>query len=138
MNRPAVVALLLLGGGLLLLGGTREGGPIDGDGDPLSNWNLDALADNAMNLFNRAQDAVASATDDTPADQAAVNEAAFLAMIRQSEGADYTTCYGYSHTISDMSDHPAVTGEWNGMGLSDTMCANAGFSPGCKSTAAGA
>lgn len=137
MNRPAIVALLLIGGGLLLLGGTRSGGQVDDNGDGISNWNLDALMDNISSLFNRAQDAAASVTDTTPADQAAANCAAWIATIGQAEGADYSTCYGYSFTITDYSDHPAVLGTWPGVKLSDTMCANAGFGPGCISTAAG-
>lgn len=69
------------------------------------------------------------------------NVQAFLMMIRKCEGtADergYNTTYGYSY-FSNMSDHPAITGEWKGKVLSDTMCRNAGLGPGCKSTAAGA
>ena len=133
--RTAAVLLLVAGGALLL--GSRSGGPIDDDdGDPISNWNLDALMDNLSSLGNRAQDAVASAVDTTPPDQAAANCAAWIATIGQAEGADYSTCYGYSMTITDFSDHPANLG-WPGVKLSDTMCQNAGFGPGCVSTAAG-
>ncbi len=139
MNRPAVIALLFIGGGLLLIGGSRDGGQVEaGDGGGfLSNWNTDALMDNISSLFNRAQDAVASTVDSTPADQAATNCAAWIATIGQAEGADYSTCYGYSFTITDYSDHPAVLGTWPGVKLSDAMCANAGFGSGCISTAAG-
>lgn len=137
MNRPAVIVLLLVGGAMLLLAGQRDGGPIDGDGNPLDNWNADALMDNLTNLYNRAQDAVASATDTTPVDQVATNRAAWVDTVGQAEGADYSTCYGYSFTITDFTDHPAVLGTWNGLKLSDAMCKNAGFGPGCVSTAAG-
>jgi muramidase (phage lysozyme) len=69
------------------------------------------------------------------------NLAAFQAMTGLSEGTEgrggYRACFGYKHTIQDMRDHPAITGEWRGEVLSDTMCANAGFGPGCVSTAAG-
>lgn len=130
------VVLLLVAGGVLLLGG-RTGGPIDDDGNPLSNWSADALMDNLSGLFNQAQDAVQGASADVPDDQAAANCTAWIATVGDAEGADYSTCYGYTHTITDFSDHPAVTGEWTGVVLSDTMCQNAGFSPGCKSTAAG-
>ena len=70
------------------------------------------------------------------------NVAAFLSMIASSEGTDraadpYRVCYGYKHTIADLSDHPANTGEWKGERLSDAMCKGAGLSPGCVSTAAG-
>lgn len=139
MNRSQAAVLLLLSGGVLLLGGARSGGQVEGgDGGGLfSNWNTDALMDNISSLFNRAQDAVSSAVDTTPPDQAAANCAAWIATIGQAEGADYSTCYGYSFTITDFSDHPAVLGVWPGVKLSDTMCANAGFGPGCISTAAG-
>ena len=44
---------------------------------------------------------------------------AFLSMIAKAEGTDraadpYRVCYGYRHTVSDMTDHPAITGEWQG------------------------
>lgn len=47
------------------------------------------------------------------------NVAAFLSMICHSEGTDrapdpYRCCYAFKHTIADLSDHPAVTGEWMG------------------------
>lgn len=50
------------------------------------------------------------------------NQAAFLAMLSHSEGTDraadpYRCCYGFRHTIEDMSDHPAITGEWLGESL---------------------
>lgn len=70
------------------------------------------------------------------------NVQAFLNMLRWAEGTDgadgYAVCYGYSHTITNFSDHPAITGEWTGKVLTPTQCANAGLGAGCKSTAAGA
>lgn len=71
------------------------------------------------------------------------NLQAFLKLIRYAEGTEresnpYAVCYGYSHVIKDFSEHPAITGEWTGKRLPDSMCRNAGFNPGCKSTAAGA
>jgi lysozyme len=70
------------------------------------------------------------------------NERAFLELIAYAEGTSrapdpYRVCFGYKHTIFDLRDHPAVTLEWRGEKLSDAMCINAGFRPGCKSTAAG-
>lgn len=75
--------------------------------------------------------------------QPGANMAAFLAMIKKAEGtagrADpYRVCYAYKHTIQNLADHPAVTGEWRGEPLSVAMCAGAGMGPGCVSTAAGA
>lgn len=71
------------------------------------------------------------------------NERAFLAVLKFAEGtakaADpYRVCYSYKHTIRDMADHPAVTGEWRGEKLPASMCRGAGLKPGCVSTAAGA
>lgn len=77
-----------------------------------------------------------------PATQGA-NLAAFLSMIRFAEGTEgrgdpYRICYGYRHTIGNLAEHPAVSGEWRGERLPDGMCTAAGFGPGCVSTAAGA
>lgn len=63
-------------------------------------------------------------------------------MLSHSEGTDqaadpYRVCYGFTHTIVSLSDHPTITGEWMGEKLPDAMCMAAGFSPGCVSTAAG-
>jgi lysozyme len=81
------------------------------------------------------------------------NTAAFLKLIRFSEGTDkapdpYRVCFAYRHelvgkdgvsgTFDDFSDHPAITGEWTGERLPDAMCKSAGLGPGCVSTAAGA
>ncbi len=70
---------------------------------------------------------------------AAVNISAFLATIRHSEGTDlapdpYRVCYGYRHTIADLSEHPAVSGEWHGESLANLGPAYVGK----VSTAAGA
>lgn len=76
---------------------------------------------------------------------ASKNLRAFLYAIRRSEhlasdvasGMDYWTFYGGSRFLSS-HDHPALTGEKSGVRLPDQMCINAGFAPGCVSTAAGA
>lgn len=70
------------------------------------------------------------------------NVRAFLEAIAWAEGtarqADpYRVCYAYRHTIADLSEHPAITGEWKGERLTDQQCKGAGFGPGCVSTAAG-
>lgn len=68
---------------------------------------------------------------------------AFLYAIRCAEntpvadGLRYGMFYGNS-PFSDMSDHPAITGEKKGVPLPASMCRAAGLSPGCVSTAAGA
>lgn len=79
----------------------------------------------AIDLWGTAEStlaarAVTNAMTDT--DQAGANCQAFLAMIATSEGTDrkgdpYRVCYGYRHSIEDLSDHPAVTGEWKGESL---------------------
>lgn len=76
------------------------------------------------------------------------NRAAFLAVIEFAEGTGrnpktgealdaFRTCYAYRHSIHDLSEHPAVSGEWRGEVLPDAMCRGAGLKPGCRSTAAG-
>lgn len=47
------------------------------------------------------------------------NVQAFLACIAWAEGTSraadpYRVCYGYRHTVQDLSEHPAVSGEWAG------------------------
>lgn len=49
---------------------------------------------------------------------------AFLTMISRAEGTDraadpYRVCYSYRHTIEDLRDHPAVTGEWKGESIAN-------------------
>ena len=69
---------------------------------------------------------------------------ALLATIAWAEGTSsrgrnpYLVVYGYGHTIQNLSDHPAVTGEWTGKVLPPHYCSKAGLKPGCKSTASGA
>lgn len=68
-----------------------------------------------------------------------LNLAAFLATIRHSEGTDkapdpYRVVYAYKYTIKDLSDHPAITGEWHGESLASLGPAYVGK----ISTAAGA
>jgi len=54
-----------------------------------------------------------------------------------SDADKYQTFFGGARFF-DMRDHPVETGEMAGVRLSDAMCRDAGFSPGCVSTAAGA
>lgn len=73
---------------------------------------------------------------------ASTNIAAMLHAIASAEGTagqpdPYRVCFGYSHVIKDLREHPAITGEWTGKRLSDSMCAGAGLGPGCVSSAAG-
>lgn len=60
----------------------------------------------------------------TAQDTSAANLRAFLDMIASSEGTDraadpYRVCYGYRHTIADLADHPAVSGEWRGESIAN-------------------
>lgn len=70
------------------------------------------------------------------------NLAAFLAMLAHAEGTDqvadpYACCFAYKHTVKDMRDHPAVTGEWAGERLTEQQCMGLGLGKRCVSTAAG-
>lgn len=152
-------ATLLLAGSALLLASTAARAKANVEGAPLAlaldwpseqggalpftfeqpSFSLDTLTDRVETIMNRATEQPA----DVPQDTAAANVQATLQTIQWCEGtADqpdpYRVCYGYSHTIRDLSEHPAITGEWRGQRLPDGMCANAGFGPGCVSTAAGA
>lgn len=137
---PAQALTLTAAASLLLATRRTAVGQVEaGEGDLVGSFAPGQLVDDAMGLFNSLTETPSTVDANT----ASQNLQAFLSALRQSEGTagqvdPYRVCYGYSHTIADLSDHPAVTGEWAGQQLSDTMCANAGFGPGCKSTAAGA
>lgn len=76
------------------------------------------------------------------------NQRAFLALIEHAEGTGrnpatcealdpYRTCYGYRHVIRSFENHPAVTREWSGEVLPESLCRKAGIAGVCRSTAAG-
>jgi lysozyme len=132
-------AITLIAAAVLLLASSTSGrANVEAGGGGFA-IDLGNLTDSAETLYNVATEQRAVVDMDT----AQTNIAAFLAMIRHAEGTaasgdPYGVCYGYRHTISNFADHPRNTGEWNGERLSDAMCKNAGFGPGCVSTAAGA
>lgn len=142
MRAAAASALILASSAALLIAGRRSSaGPIEAPSDagPLSGG-FDAtqplqIAESAWYQLTET-----NTVDDNTASR---NVGAFLDMLRRAEGTagqpdPYRVTYGYRHIIQSLADHPSVTGEWSGLVLSDAMCANAGFGPGCKSTAAGA
>lgn len=134
------IALTFVAGGALLLAARRSGGQVEaGEGDYIGSFSAAQILDTGESLLNQLTEAPANVGDDF----AARNISAFLAVLQQAEGTSgqgdpYRVCYGYSHTIADLSDHPAITGEWRGVVLPDAMCQLAGFGPGCVSSAAGA
>lgn len=144
MNRAAL--LLLASSALLLVASSASArASIEaGEGDSIPLPSLDVLTDRIENIMNRATEQSA----DVPADLAEANVRAGLRALQLAEGTagqpdPYRVCFGYEHTIQDLSEHPAVrrddgTREWPGVRLADAMCINAGFAPGCVSTAAGA
>lgn len=136
---PAAALLLTASGAMLVAAHRPAVGVVEpGDGE-IPRFDLQRIAE-------RAEAVVYTLTEEpamTQPDIAARNLAAFLEVIRRAEGTQgqpdpYRVCYGYRHTIRDLSNHPAITGEWTGERLPDEMCKNAGFGPGCRSTAAGA
>lgn len=140
---PQAIAITLTASGLLLLASraTERSQVEAGEGGAV--WAADNIFEKLETIMNQTTQAASAATSRTPESIAAANIRAFLRVIQQAEGTDragdpYRVCFGYTHTINDLSDHPAVTGEWRGERLSNSMCANAGFGPGCVSTAAGA
>ena len=139
MKRAAILTAAAAAA-LLIAGSSSSKANIEaGAGDTLPAFDLANLSDRIDTIMNQITETAA----DVPLETAASNIGAFLALLRQSEGTanepdPYAVCYGYKHTISDFREHPAISGEWGGEVLPDAMCANAGFGPGCKSTAAGA
>ena len=137
--KPSTLLTLTASAALLLASTSQARASIEaGEGAGFA-FDLDTLQDRAETLYNTVTE-IPSTTDMTTAQQ---NIAAFLGMIRQAEGTDnsadpYAVCYGYRHTIRNFDNHPAITGEWRGERLPDAMCRNAGFGPGCISSAAGA
>jgi len=124
MNKPAVIlgALLLAAGGVAWAYGRSKN-------------DEQSTAEGWLTMFDQ---------NDTPATRPGLQSqlAAMLQAIAHAEGtanqADpYRVCYAYRHVIRDLSDHPAVTGEWRGEKLPDAQCRAAGYGPGCVSTAAG-
>ncbi|WP_229258407.1 glycoside hydrolase family 24 protein [Duganella rivi] len=101
---------------------------------------IDGESDAAPDLEDYGQQVIALAdayTDEYSMDN---NKAAFLMGIRLGEGTlpetGYSTLMGGGQ-FDNFATHPALAG-WRGTPLSDAMCANASFGPGCVSTAAGA
>jgi lysozyme len=140
MNITQSVALLSAGAVLLLLSASESQGAIEAGEGGVPTLSFDNAAGRIETVFNVLTEEQAM---DVPHDTAERNTAAYLAMLRGAEGTDkaadpWRVCYGYRHTLLSYDDHPAITGEWRGEVLPPSMCKNAGFGPGCKSTAAGA
>lgn len=118
---------------------TAIGKAESGDGDYIGTFSAGELAGDLRALWDR----ITARGADVDTSTAERNTKAFLTVLRRAEGTEpiadpYRVCFGYSHTIRSLTDHPAITGEWLGQVLPDSMCSNAGFGPGCRSTAAGA
>jgi lysozyme len=131
-------AITLTAAALMLYAATSSARANVEAGEGGASFDLGNITDTLEATMNQITEQAAT----VPADTAGQNIAAFLGVIRQAEGTDahdpYRVCYSYAHTIQSFTDHPAVTGEWKGERLPDGMCKNAGFGPGCVSSAAGA
>lgn len=137
--KPAAALFVVAAGALLVASHRTSAGNVEAAAGDLGTLDPSAGLDAVLELFNQATEEPATVDQGSQL----LNQTAFLAMIRKAEGTDnepdpYRVCYGYRHTIQDLSDHPAITGEWRGEQLPDSMCTAAGFGPGCVSTAAGA
>ena len=136
---PSIALTLTAAAALLLASTSQARASVEaGEGAGFA-FDLDTLQDRAETIYNTVTE-IPSTTDMTTAQK---NIGAFLRMIPEAEGTansldPYAVCYAYKHTIRDFSNHPAITGEWKGERLPDAMCRNAGFGPGCISSAAGA
>ncbi|UQV43965.1 glycoside hydrolase family 104 protein [Janthinobacterium lividum] len=124
------MTLVIAGGAALLLLYLLDDGA---DGESANSADLEDLG-------NQALDAGSEYFSEVDEMTAQANERAFLAAIRVGEGTSasngYSILFGGA-TFGSFADHPALLG-WGGVKLTDKMCANAGFGPGCVSTAAGA
>lgn len=134
-NGATVLAVLALGAVAWWV--LREGATVNGD------WINEAPEpDNAPDWIDYGWQAV----DNTQALFESENEMrqnnlrAFLQAIRLGEGTSgpngYRTLCG-GGLFDSYAAHPAALG-WRGLPLSDSVCAGAGYGPGCVSTAAGA
>lgn len=118
-----------------------EGAAPAEDGGGVSDWGLGDIGAEISDLV-REVDFMNNANTQ-PTYSADANVQAFLRTIRLCEGTEgqpdpYRVCYAYRHTVQNMAQHPAVTGEWKGERLTDEQCRGAGLGPGCVSSAAGA
>jgi muramidase (phage lysozyme) len=124
---------LIAGAGLMAASAARANvGAMGGEdgADTASNW-MDMIDKNNPFAVGNRIEAANEATGR--------NVRAFLAMLRFSEGTDkatnaYAVCYGYRHTITQFSDHPAIAEGWKGEPLDSLGAAYRGK----VSTAAGA
>lgn len=131
-----VAAMILAGAAWIAL--RDQGAGIDAD------WiNQAAEPDYAPDLQdygNRVSEEVTGFFEEDQDMNSFSNLAAFLKAIRYGEGTSgadgYRTLFG-GDLFESFDAHPAQLG-WPGVRLSNDMCANAGFGPGCVSTAAGA
>jgi muramidase (phage lysozyme) len=137
--KPSQALMLTAAASLLVMSHTSARGAVEAADGDMGTLDAETLTDSLTTMLNRITEQPAGVDDGT----AARNLAAALEVIKLAEGTNrgadpYRVCFGFAHTIRDLSEHPAITGEWRGAALSDEMCRNAGFGPGCKSTAAGA
>lgn len=124
--KPAVlVAAVLAGAYLMHLSANTAAAAADDGATVLDNLDVWGAISNQTDRYN------------VSSDMSETNVKAFLAMISASEGTNrgdpYRVCYGYRHTIRDLADHPAITGEWSGESIANLGPKYAGM----VSTAAG-
>lgn len=110
------------------------------DADWINQAAEDDTAPDFQDYGNRVTEQVSGFYEGNEDMNAISNLAAFLKAIRYGEGTSgadgYRTLFG-GDLFQSFDAHPAQLG-WPGVRLSSDMCANAGFGPGCVSTAAGA
>lgn len=143
-----IVGLVMLGAAALAVTAyARQAEPMEEGGDwfpSLPSLDLTEWAESALPVDDISSEIwnLGSEVDNMKNIDVGANVGAFLAVIRLCEGtansADpYRVCYSYRHTVQNMADHPAVTGEWRGERLPASMCK--GYTNNvCYSTAAGA
>jgi muramidase (phage lysozyme) len=109
------IGLAAFGGVAYALTRSARNGPVDG-----INWGTLQydFIDAGETIVNNVT-AMTQEPEYVAPDLAAMNERAFLAMLRRAEATDraedpYRVVMGYGTTLVDLSDHPYNTGEWKG------------------------
>lgn len=127
-----IVGAVMALAGFLVLAHSRATQPANTTTETVDTLNLSPSWD-SVDVWGMTEAAIESQsmTQALQAPNTEANAQAFLAMIAHSEGTDraadpYRVCYSYRHTIKDLSDHPAITGEWPGESIASLGPAYAG------------
>ena len=113
--KPSQALMLTAAASLLVMSHTTARGAVEAADGDMGALDAETLTDSLSTMLNRITEQPAGVGDDV----AARNLSAALEVIKLAEGTDrgsdpYRVCFGFGHTIRDLSEHPAITGEWRG------------------------